>query len=131
MHDRGIWDGLASARYVMDVQAKRVAYAMRKKSRAYTRCEYCTFLGLGPEYAEFLEAMYQNAVAKQLHRVPVQFRLERLEGGLVEVRVSCEREPPRSRTYRLHLKDDLVDCAGLRGKFTPVTHGHCPCNYKV
>lgn len=29
----------------------------------------------------------------------------------------------------MHLKDELIDCASLWGKFTPVAYRHRPCNY--
>lgn len=75
----------------MDVQTKRVADAMWEKGRAYTRREYCVLLRPGPEDTEFLEAMHEGAVAKELNSVPVQTGLERFEGGLEEVRVSTQR----------------------------------------
>ena len=62
---------------------------MRKKRRAYTGREYYGFFRLGPEDAKFLEAAHQNAVTKELHCVPVQSRLERLERSLGEVGTSC------------------------------------------
>lgn len=114
----------------MDIQSERVAYAMREKRCAYTRRKYCGFLGLRPKDAEFLEAAHQNTVAKELHRIPVQFRLEHLEGCLGEIGASFEGTRG-SKTHRLHLEDKLVDRTGLRSKFTPVTHRHRPCNYKA
>jgi hypothetical protein len=93
-----------------------VAYAMREKRCAYTRRKYRGFLHFGPEDAKFLEAAHQNTVAKELYRIPVQFRLEGTWG---------------SKTYRLHLEDKLIDRAGLGSKFTPVTHRHRPCNYNA
>ena len=114
----------------MDIQSKGVAYAMREKRCAYTGPKYCDFLRIGPKDAEFLEAAHQNTVAKELHRIPVQFRFEHFEGGLGEIGASFEgtRE---SKTYRLHLESELVDRAGFGSKFTPVTHRHRPCNYKT
>jgi hypothetical protein len=55
----------------MDIQSKRVAYAMREKRCAYTGRKYSGFLRLGPKDAEFLEAAHKNTVAKELHRIPV------------------------------------------------------------
>jgi hypothetical protein len=114
----------------MDIQSKRVAYAMREKRCAYTGRKYCGFLRLSPKDAEFLEAAHQNTVAKELHRIPVQFRLEHFKRGLGDIGASFEGTQ-ESKTYRLHLENELVDRAGLRSKFTPVTHRHRPCNYKA
>ena len=114
----------------MDIQSKRVAYAMREKRCTYTGRKYCGFLRLGPKDAEFLEAAHQNTVAKELHGIPVQFRLEHFEGGLKEIGASFEGTQG-SKTYRLHLEDELIDRTGLGSKFTSVTHRHRPCNYKV
>ena len=66
-----------------------MAYTVREKRRAYTRRKYCGFIRLGPEDAKFLETAHQDAVTKKLHRVPVQSRLECLEGDLEKVGVSC------------------------------------------
>jgi hypothetical protein len=76
-HDRGIRCGLARARYIMDVQTKRVAHTMWEKGRAYTRREYYILLRIGPEDTEFLEAVHEGAVTKELYGVPVQTGLKR------------------------------------------------------
>jgi hypothetical protein len=107
-----------------------VAYAMREKRCAYTRRKYRGFLHFGPEDAKFLEAAHQNTVAKELYRIPVQFRLEHFEGGLGGIGAGFEGTWG-SKTYRLHLEDKLIDRAGLGSKFTPVTHRHRPCNYNA
>lgn len=83
----------------MDVQAKRVAYAMWEKGRAHTRREYCVLLRLGPEDTEFLEATHEGAVTKELNSVPVQTGLERFEGSLGEVRVSMQRGSSMAKIY--------------------------------
>jgi hypothetical protein len=114
----------------MDIQSKRVAYAMREKRCAYTRRKYCGFLRPSSKDAEFLEAAHQNTVAKKLHRIPVQFRLEYFEGGLGEIGASFDGTLG-SKTYHLHLEDELVDRTGLGSEFTPVAHRHRPCNYKA
>jgi hypothetical protein len=103
---------------------------MREKRCAYTRRKYRGFLHFGPEDAKFLEAAHQNTVAKELYRIPVQFRLEHFEGGLGGIGAGFEGTWG-SKTYRLHLEDKLIDPAGLGSKFTPVTHRHRPCNYNA
>ena len=111
----------------MDIQSKRVAYAMREKCCTYSGRKYCGFLRPGSENSEFLETAHENTVAKKLHRVPVQFRFEYFEGGLEEIGASFGGTLG-SRTYCLHLEDKLVDHTGLGSEFTSVTYGHRPCN---
>src|SRR5580693_8070002 len=111
-HDRWIQSGLTCTGYIVDIQTKRVTDAVREKSRTDTGREYCSLLRIGSEDTEFLEATHEYAMAKELHRVPMQTWLEGFEGCLEEVSVSF-KDSSTVKMYRLHLKDELVDCAGL------------------
>jgi hypothetical protein len=88
--NRRIWCGFASAGHIMDVQPKRVAYAVREERRTHTGRKQCGLIRLSPEDAEFLEASNEYAVTKELHCIPVQTRLEHFDGGLKEVGTSRE-----------------------------------------
>src|ERR1700730_11587492 len=127
-HDRWIQGGLTCTGHIVDVQTKRVTDAVREKGRANTGREYCGLLRLGSEDTDFLEATHEYAVAKEMHCVPMQTRLEGFERCLEGVSVSF-KDSSIVKMYRLHFKDELVDRAGLGDKSTPVSHGNRPCNY--
>ena len=87
--------GLACTGYIMNIQYKQVAYAMWEESCAYTRHEYCGFLHLGPEDAEFVEAVCQNTVTKELHHIPVY-----CSSGLSTLREALERSELVSTAHK-------------------------------
>ena len=71
----------------MDIQAKRVAYAMWEERRAHTGRDHCGLLCPCPKDAKFLETTYKGMVTKELHCVPVQTRFERLERFLGDLEI--------------------------------------------
>lgn len=90
MRNRVVLLRFAGARYIVHVQTQRVADAMGEEGSADAGCED-RFLGVprtrvrglrGLEDTQFLEAAYERTVAKELDGIPVQSRLERLEGEL-------------------------------------------------